>query len=317
MIKVILKWLIIVLVVGFIIVWFLGGGIGKIIGNASPFSFSLSSLLSSTSSLMSFQLPFAPQMPQIPIDGGTSGSTQYPSYQLPGSSSGTPMPNGAESSYAGRVVIAQDAALTQTTSGQYIEISTAPGQSPIDIAGWTLQSALSGNLATIPQAASPFIMGRVNAVGGVLLSPGAVAYIVTGPSPVGVSFSENMCTGYLGTLQPFVPPLPQRCPSASSEIPRTSENLAALGSSCFDYIATLAPCVFPANPPSNLSSACRTEIQTKLSYNGCLSAHQSDANFSLNSWRIYLAQGKPLWSAGHDVIRLLDGEGRVVSVLNY
>ncbi len=312
MIRAILKWLIVAIVVILIIFWFLGGGVSKLIGNARSFSFSFGNLLTSSSSLTSFHLPFAPDIPQIPAGGEVNG----PLYQEYGGV-GASVPNGAQSPYAGQIVIAQNAAIAQSASAQYIQISAAPGGWPIDIAGWKLQSALSGSVATIPQAASPFIVGRVNAVGGISLSGGGIAVVVTGPSPVGVSFLENMCTGYLGTLQPFVPPLPQTCPSAAAEIPRTAANIARLGSSCMDYIAQIPPCTFPSNPPSALSGACRTEIQTKLSYNGCVSAHRDDANFSQNSWRVYLAQGKPLWNAQHDVIRLLDGEGRVVSVLNY
>ena len=315
MVRKILKWFIVGIVVVLIIFWLLSGGIGKVIHNAGSFSFSFSNLLSSTSTFASFKLPFAPDIPQIEIDTVTDGAGgTYPSYQQ---SSGGTVPNGAQSPYAGQAVIAQGAALAQSASAQYIEISVAPGSGSVDIAGWTLQSALSGALATIPQSASPFFLGRVNTVGAATLPPGGVAYVITGPSPVGVSFSENMCTGYLGTLQPFVPPLPLQCPSPSTEIPRTPANEARLGSSCFNYLATLPPCTFPANVPSTLSAACRNEIQTKLSYNGCVAAHLSDAGFAQNSWHIYLAHGKPLWDAQHDVIRLLDGEGRVVSVLNY
>ncbi len=213
--------------------------------------------------------------------------------------------------------MAQGAAIAQSPSAQYIEISAAPGISGIDIAGWTLQSALSGALATIPEAASPFISGRVNTVGSVVLSGRGLAYVVTGSSPIGTSFSENMCTGYLGTLQPFVPGLQSKCPSPLTEIPDTPANESRLGAACFSYMAQLPPCMFPSQPPQNLSSACISEMQTRLSYNGCLAAHQNDSGFSQNSWRLYLARGKSLWGVQHDVIRLLDGNGRVVSVLNY
>jgi hypothetical protein len=300
-----------------VIFWLLGGGIQKIIGSAGSFSLSIPNLLSGTSSFASFQLPFAPSVyPQIPsaysgTDSSGGGNTYQP-YQPAGT-----LQNGAQSPYAGEIVMTQGAAVAQSANAQYLEISAMPGISSVDIAGWTLQSALSGALATIPEAASPFMMGRVNTVSNVLLSGGGVAYVVTGSSPVGVSFSENMCTGYLGTLQPFVPALPLKCPSPLSEIPDTAANEARLGASCFSYLSQLPPCSFPAKPPQNLSSACISEIQTKLSYNGCLATHQSDPGFFTNSWRLYLAQGRSLWGVQHDVIRLLDGSGRVVSVLNY
>jgi hypothetical protein len=208
--------------------------------------------------------------------------------------------------------------MAQTANAQYIEIALSPlAGAPISMSGWSLRSALTGVRAYIPEAAALFVMGRVNVVSPVSLSPGGVAIIATAPSPVGVSFAENICTGYLGTLQPFTPPLPQSCPSPQSEIPRTAANLKRLGSACMDYVASLPPCTFPAQPPSTLSSACRTEIQTVLSYNGCVNAHKNSSGFNLNAWRLYLARGGPLWGTPHDIVQLLDAEGRVVNVLNY
>ena len=160
-------------------------------------------------------------------------------------------------------------------------------------------------------------MGRVNAVGEITLAPGGSAIVVTGASPVGVSFQENMCTGYLGTVQPFVPPLVASCPPPSAAIPRTAESEARLGASCFQYLATLPSCTFPQNPPASLSPSCRSEIQTKLSYNGCVNQYKNTSGFASGSWRVYMALGKPLWRVENDIIRLLDGEGRVVDVLKY
>ena len=311
MVRTVLKWVLIAAIVIFVISWFLGGGIQKIVGLAQPATLSISDFVSGSSTLSSFHLPFAPAVPVAYVGGGGSTGAYQP-YQSPSSLS-----NGAQSPYAGEVVMAQGAAVAQTPSGQYIEISATPGVSAIDVSGWTLQSSLTGALATLPQAASPFIAGKVNAVEDISLSGSNVAYITTGPSPVGVSFSENRCTGYLGTLQPFVPALAPSCPSPLTEIPDTPANESRLGSSCFTYLSQLPPCTFPANPPSGLSRACVAEIQAKLSYNGCLAAHEGDSGFFQNSWRLYLAQGRALWGAQHDVIRLLDRDGRVVDVLNY
>lgn len=312
MVRTILRWTLIGVIALLIVFWLLGGGISRIIGNASPYTFSFHDLLSGTSTFASFHLPGMPDMSDIGInysEDGTGGSYQI----IPDNS----VPNGSVSPYSGEIVMVQGAAKTQTPGGQYIEISASPGMAPVDISGWTLQSPLTGALATIPEAASPFIQARVNTVESDTLSGGGVAYVITGASPIGVSFSENKCTGYLGTLQPFVPALPQRCPSPLADIPDTPGNEAAYGASCFTYLASLPPCTFPANPPAGLSNACVLAIQTAFSYNGCVAGHEQDPDFSSNSWRLYLAQGKALWRADHDVIRLLDGQNRVVDVLNY
>ncbi|HWP61183.1 MAG TPA: hypothetical protein VN495_01130 [Candidatus Paceibacterota bacterium] len=308
MVRSVLKWVIILGVVLLIVFWVLAGGFGDIASKANSLNFSIGNLISGSSTLSSFTLPGAPAMPQIPIAYESDGSG--------GSGSGA-IPNGANSPYAGQVVLAEGAAPTQTPSGQYVIISSSPGAPSIDIAGWTLQSTLTGARATIPQAASPFLVGSVNAVGSVMLRPGGIAYVVTGASPVGASFSENMCTGYLGTLQPFVPALPLSCPSPTSEIPNNAQNQSSLGASCMQYVSQIPPCMFPSGPPSGLSSACVSTIQTRLSYNGCVAAHRNQPGFSHNAWRLYLASGIVLWAAEHDVVRLLDKEGRLVSVINY
>ncbi|HEY4517007.1 MAG TPA: hypothetical protein VJG64_03605 [Candidatus Paceibacterota bacterium] len=319
MVKQTLKYLILATIVIVILLWFLGGGVGKIIGNAGSFSFSFQNILSGSTSLASFKLPFQPPtLPQIPTATGDQSPPEYSPYQEYTPTAASEAGYGNPSSYAGQVALAQGTATTQTAIGQYIEIALSPGApTPLTLSGWSLRSALSGVRAYIPEASTVFAMGRVNTVAPVRLSPGAVAIVATGPSPVGVSFAENMCTGYLGTLQPFVPPLPQSCPSPQLQIPRTASNEKRLGSACMDYIQALPPCTFPANPPSSISSACRGEIQTALSYGGCVNAHKNTNAFNLNSWRLYLARTTPLWGAQHDAIQLLDGEGNIVNVLTY
>jgi hypothetical protein len=318
MVRTVIKWTFWGAIALLLVFWLLGGGVQKIITTGRSFSQHSVSLpnLFSSNIFYTFHLPFAPTVyPQLPLpneseNGVVNPTGTYQPYQPVDTSH-----DASQSPYQGEIVLAQGAAIAQSATGQYIEVSAAPGAGPVNISGWTLQSALSGKLATIPQAASPFLMGKVNSVGNVVLQNGALAYVVTGPSPIGVSFSENMCTGYLGTLQPFVPALSLMCPAPLSEIPDTPENETRLGSSCFNYLKNLPPCTFPSSLPSGLSSACIQAIQTKLSYNGCIAAHQ--ANGSQSIWRLYLAQGKALWGVPHDVIRLLDEQGRVVSVLNY
>jgi len=314
MVRSIIKYTIIVILVVIVLLWFLGGGAGKVINAARSFHFlSFSDLLTRSTSLSTFQLPWQPAMPTIDITPvnlpGDEGASDYPSSN---SSSEQASP------YAGEVGIVQGAAQTQTASGQYIELRAQGGfTSPISISGWSLESALSGVRAYVPQASTLFRQGRINPVVNVTLAPGGSAIVLTGISPVGVSFRENKCIGYLGTLQPFVPALDQACPSPLTSIPRSAENEAALGANCFDYLATLPSCTFPTSLPPSLSEACRSTIQNKLSYNGCVSQYSNTTGFAQNSWRLFLAQGAPLWDGEHDVIRLLDGQGRVVDVINY
>lgn len=310
-----IKVVLITIIIVVLLLWFLGGGVGKIIKAAGSFHFlSFSDLLVSSSTLSDFQLPWQPAMPAIDVTpvvmpGDAGAEAASPSYDS--SYAGA-------SPYQGKIGIEGGAARTQTTSGEYIELRAAPGiSSPIDISGWSLESALSGVRVYLPQATGVFLQGRINPVGNVTLAAGASAIVLTGPSPVGVSFRENKCTGYLGTLQPFVPPLAQQCPSPFAVIPRTEENEARLGANCFDFLSSLPSCTFPTSVPPTLTTACRDIIQAKLSYGGCVSAYRNTTSFAQNTWRLFLTQGAPLWGSEHDVLRLLDGQGRVVDVLNY
>lgn len=314
MVRRIFKYTIIVILIVIVLFWFLGGGIGKIVSAARSFHFlTFSDLLTSTSTLSNFQLPWQPAMPTVDvIPVGELGDYGELGESAPHASFAN------ASAYANQVAIIEGAARTQTASGQYVELRAEPSlTAPIRISGWSLESALSGVRAYIPQATNTFLQSRINPVVDVVLPPSGSAVVLTGISPVGVSFRENKCTGYLGTLQPFVPPLRQACPAPLSEIPRTSENVTKYGASCFDYLASLAPCTFPVSPPPSLTAACLSTIQNRLSYSGCVSAYGGSTSFAQNSWRLFLAQGEPVWDGEHDVIRLLDSEGRVVSILSY
>jgi len=301
-----------------IAIWLLGGGINKIITLANSFHVAtFSDLLKPGNSWAAFKLPWQLDTPQIDagvvaVPEGGSGSIS--------SNDGSTGPTRAfanASPYAGEVTISPVAAQTQSASGQYVELHASNLRTPADVSGWKLQSSLTGAEAVIPQAAPLFHQGQLNTVGNVRLAPGGSLIVSTGVSPVGVSFAENMCTGYLGTAQSFVPFLSQQCPSPQSAIADTPENEVRLGSGCFAYLSSLPSCTFPSHPPGSLSVACQTELQTKLSYNNCVAAHQSEANFKTGSWRIFLGRTAPLWQSDHDVIRLLDAQGRIVDMITY
>ena len=309
-----IKIVAIIIIVVFVVLWFLGGGVGKIVNSARSFHlFSFSDLLTGSTTLSTFQLPWQGAIPAVDVSPVYMPGDQGASASPPSHSS-----YANASPYAGDVAILEGAARAQAASGQYIELRAQPGLgAPVRISGWSLESALTGVRAYLPQASTKFLQNRINPVVDAVLLPGEGAIVQTGASPVGVSFKENMCTGYLGTLQPFAPSLDRSCPSPQTSIPRTAENESLLGASCFDYLATLPFCTFPTSLPSTLSSACRDTIQNRLSYNGCVQQYGNTTSFARDTWRLFLAHGTPLWSGEHDVIRLLDGQGRVVDVLNY
>lgn len=226
---------------------------------------------------------------------------------------------GNPSPFIGQVTIVQDAGgvRADSASEEYVQIAANYGNSStIDIAGWTLESALTGVRVSIPPGASPFIANSANILGPIALDPGGLALVMTAPSPIGVSFRENMCTGYLGQFQNFSPALSEECPSPQSILPLTAENLQQYGDACFDAIANLSSCRFPQNMP-NVSGVCRAYLTEFLSYNGCVQANRFRSAFQKNMWRVYLGASGELWRNSHDAIRLLDAQGKTVSVFVY
>src|SRR3989344_2077555 len=105
------------------------------------------------------------------------------------------------------VTLSQAAATESATAHEYLELDAREGISAVSLTGWSLQSMVSGVRIPIPGAATPFIIGIVNQLPPVVLAPGQTALVVTGASPVGVSFRENRCTGFLEQVQSFDPAL--------------------------------------------------------------------------------------------------------------
>jgi len=226
---------------------------------------------------------------------------------------------GTPSPYADTVSIAGDTLGIRESAPEreYIEVVAGyQNDAPISLAGWYLESALSRTRIPIPPAASPFVAGAANTLLPVTLEPGGRVTLISGASPVGISFRENACTGYLEQFQSFGFSIPHECPAPASILPLTEENLRLYGDSCFDTLATLAPCEFPQNLPDTLWPSCRAFLADTFSYNGCVGRERSRPSFNSNTWRVYLGAGE-LWRNSHDAIRLLDAQGRTVNVFVY
>src|SRR3989344_4165181 len=225
---------------------------------------------------------------------------------------------GEPSPHRGKVMIAQGTATERSPTAEYLELEAVwDNTSPVNVTGWSFQSALTGVRAHIPRGAHPFALGTVNTQSDIYLDPGSTAVVSTASSPVGTSFRENACTGYLAGLQTFTPPLERSCHASSDALPFTAENLKTYGENCYDFVQTLPSCTFPASTPSDISPACRIFLANNLSYNGCVQNHRHENGFARDSWRIYLNAGGELWRNSHDIIRLLDAEGKTVDVVSY
>lgn len=328
--RVILRWVIIAVVILLLLMWLYAGGWANIKAAVAEMPNPLDIIWGTSTSTYQVKLPWQIDIPQGPDISGLTGqgdaqtdSSSDPSSQLQdlqnqyndlsaqaqdAKNRGTPSP------YQGVVTLAI-AGATDSGSNEYVEID-GHGKA-VNVSGWSLVSTLTGKRGVIPQAADPFVLGALNRVLPVMLGSGDSAIIATGVSPVGVSFRESSCTGYLAQMQEFTPQLDNSCPAPSDILPANEQNYQTYGTDCVDYVASIPSCEFPAQMPSSLSANCRAFVQNNLSYNGCVSAHQSDIDFKRPTWRLYLASGVDLWSDRHDVIKLLDDQGRVVDAVQY
>ena len=204
---------------------------------------------------------------------------------------------------------------------EYVELSVArTATRPVNITGWQLTSGTTGRTATVPVGVAVPTSGVVNPVTDILLGLGESAIIVSGKSPTGDSFRENKCIGYLGSFQTFTPALYQRCPSATRDLATLYGTSYLRDLSCIDYVESLSTCQVPTRVRSaGVTQTCRNLIETYINYNGCLSLHRYDTDFNGRVWRIYLGRDRdePLWRTRHEVVELLDREGRTVDAFSY
>ncbi len=317
------------IVIGLLVLWILNGGIGRTYNGIKNFTF-----FATSTEGAGFTLPFQPDglLPRITDkdlfpDGGyeMSGTPEAElselqnEYERIAEEAGT-LPNvGNPSPAYGKVIISRiySSPRESSASREYIALEAAYGNTtPVSISGWMVRSAITGAYAPLSNAAHLFWMGAVNTLDPIALSPGHTAFLSTGVSPVGTSFRENKCTGYLAQFQSFAPPLALHCPAPSDEVPLSTENLQQLGSECMSALAYIPTCEFPKEIP-NVTPQCRAHLQTVLSYNGCVGRHSSDTDFSESTWRLFAGSPRELWGNTHDALQLLDAEGRVVDVFVY
>ena len=201
---------------------------------------------------------------------------------------------------------------------EYVEISVAQNMGiHVDLSGWKLVSEASGNTTFIPKGTEVPTSGIVNAAENIILPPGKRAIIVSGQSPIGASFRENKCIGYFSTFQSFYPTLPQNCPVPSDELASFYGPNYIRDASCIDYVKNLSRCQVMLSPPAGLSGSCQTFLIKYFNYNGCVDAHRNDADFLGDTWRIYLGRSTAMWRTNHEIVRLLDMNGKTVDAFSY
>ncbi len=220
----------------------------------------------------------------------------------------------------GKIIIVQSTGgLGGGSAGsEYITLrASGSNTSGVTISGWTLVSGMTGMSATIPQGTRIPQTGSVNYEEPILLGPGEEAVIVSGRSPIGVSFKESRCTGYLSQFQDYTPSLDMQCPAPDAEITYAPSSVSN-DNKCLSFLEGLSRCRIETAPlPDNLSTDCRNFIGTHITYNGCVMNHRNEPTFLEHTWRVYLRYDQKLWKERREVIKLLDESGKTVDVFTY
>ncbi len=195
---------------------------------------------------------------------------------------------------------------------EYIDI-TNKSDSLLDITGWQIVSE-NGVSAKIGRGVQLFVSGEVRGLSNIVLRSGETAHIISGQSPVGVSFKQNICSGYLSQFQKFVPPFSQSCPRVIN-----TENLSRYKPDpvCINFIENLPSCttITSINQiPRGSDQSCGQLIEERLTYNGCVEDNRNNNNFYKPYFMVYLGSNKELWENG-ETLRILDREGKTVTTI--
>lgn len=226
---------------------------------------------------------------------------------------------GERSPFEGMLTLRRGNTFTEEPEEEYLTIyAHSSNREPVNITNWSLESYVTGEGSLIQRGIPFYSNNIVNRETSIELEPGETAIVVTGESPLGVSFHENRCIGYLGEQQDFIPSLPYSCPSPRDEMERYT-NVGLDDDACYDFVNRLSQCrtVDDDEIPSDVGNACRIFLQNDLTYRGCLENHQGEPFFNEGRWRIYLDRVDELWRDKREIILLIDANGRTVDVLEY
>lgn len=202
--------------------------------------------------------------------------------------------------------------------GEYLEIAASPNNTePINISGWKLQSAVTGKGTSLGKGAYLVYSGQVNTEQPIFLNPGEHAYVVTGRSPLGVSFKLNRCTGYFEQFQDFAPSLPLQCPHAlEGALP---SGIYTLNEACIEYLKLFPRCITNQRsmPLQFAGTSCEDYVPKGTTYAGCVDMYKNQPNFYKPEWRIFLQRDAELWKNERETIYLLSESGKLIDSVSY
>ncbi len=225
------------------------------------------------------------------------------------------------SPYAGLVRLTASSVRTTDPEREYVKL-TARHKIPegINISNWYLESYVTEERAALPQGDRVIDEWRRPVLEDIYLLPSETAYVLTGDSPMDVSFHENMCTGYLNEEYTFYPSVQNSCPRPLDEMERFAD-IALDNDTCYDYVERIKKCTLVEDDDfdeADLNGACRRFIESTFNYNDCVRKHRYDPFFdNVGYWHIYLGRNDELWRYEREIIRLMDEYDRVVDYVEY
>jgi hypothetical protein len=221
------------------------------------------------------------------------------------------------SPYAGKVNLQSGSAGSSKAENEYVSIEAASNNTErIPITNWLLVSSKSGARSSIGQGTGLPYTNQLNAKETIYLAPGDTAYIITGRSPINVSFRLNVCTGYFQQFNRFTPPLFGACPALRDvPVPPAPNNF---NDACEDYISGYPSCNEVTQPlPSYLTHECQVFITEESRYDKCVDRNKNKPGFYKKEWRVYLSRDSSLWKSSRESITLYDAQGKIVDTLSY
>lgn len=227
---------------------------------------------------------------------------------------------GGVSPYEGSVTLRRGNVRTEDEEAEYLIVeASSRNERSINITDWGVESYVTGKRRWIEEGTRTYRRGTVNQTGPIWLEPGERAYIITGDSPIGVSFHENMCTGYLANHQDFVPSLSRYCPRPEYVMERFA-NIKLDDDECWEFIEDLRTCEIPTEEDveeADVSRNCERLLEREFGYNACVDNLRYDPFFDEGDWYIYLDRSRDLWRVEREIIKLTDADRKTVDVIEY
>jgi hypothetical protein len=192
----------------------------------------------------------------------------------------------------------------------HVRVSIGAVDAPLSISGWSIENE-RGERVELGAGVKKFIPGETPSPLPMAVASNTSLLISFGPSPLGVSFQEHFCSGYLRGTTPLSPPIEAQCPILSN-----NPKWGALDSTCKNLIESLPRCtVISPEHLGEMTPACELFLRTVPTYASCV--REVGDNALLPRWRIFVGEHTTFIRQEGGVVILRDDRGMVVDTLPY